>query len=152
MRNQVERAIENALWQEIHDLRRQVQEMRAVQKTLITLGGADAANGELKLYGQALAIYDQPGTTLLGYLSGVDPLGGGNLVLMAGASGQGVALVAGALADGPVKAFGTYLKIPSRGDDPADAGDNGAMWWRADLAELRFWSGGTKYKGGFVPA
>lgn len=155
MRNNIERATEYTLHQELEDLRRQIQEMRAVQKTLLTLGGASAGNGLIKLlnaagaeiirldqtgvnvHGQAMQLKDSAGV-LKGYFA--YGIGGGNAVVIdATPSGGNVNLISaiGAV----IKFTSDSVILPLNTNAPATGGYTGAAYFNTSDNTWRVFDG-----------
>lgn len=162
MMNPVEGSIEFELMRRIENLERENREMRTVQKTLMTLGGAGQGNGlfllhndagdtivqmddlGVEVFGQGVTLSDSQQFThgFLGY-----GIGGGDAVVLAAQDGSGVTLLTGYLGGlGPIRLLGDRVSIPGRTSNPGDNGDAVQMWYRTDTNELYFRNGGTLRK------
>lgn len=157
MKNAVELAIEHELERRLSSLEQQIREIRAVQKTLITLGGTNNQsglfkllnasgtevvrldNGGVKVYGQAFELYNSL-QELKGYLAyGIG--GGNNVVLDATPAGGNIALVAAI--GRMVKISADSLRIPTNTNNPSDDGETGPLYYNTSDNTLRVFSGGV---------
>lgn len=104
----------------------------------------------INVFGQGFALWMSGNpATLKGYLG--YGIGGGDAIVLSSADG-GITLLTGN-ASGPIKLMGEYVTIPQLSTaDPSYNGDTGAMWYRSDLHEVRFWINGAKRKIATVAA